>query len=166
MLFRCFCQQHSQSTIARPAHYVLSAWALGEKTKMLGMFLLSQARAREPIGVQHNVIHSSLLVLQQKINMPTVQETAVFCAWNHCCKLDRRCPPRTRARKQLSLRHTHGSAPRRLYLPCQIVDQCEISKLKQNYRISSPRQKNGGKGGSSCLFIMIFSVCRDKSLFW
>ena len=41
-----------------------------------------------------------------------------------------------RSRKLLSLCHTHGSAPRSPYMPCQIMDQWKSSELEQNYGVS------------------------------
>ena len=52
---RCSFQEYRQSTIPRPAHYVLSVWASGEKTDFLGMLLLAPARARGPNCVQQIV---------------------------------------------------------------------------------------------------------------
>ena len=43
MFSRRSFQEHSQSTISRPAHYVLSLWASGEKTELFGVLLLAQA---------------------------------------------------------------------------------------------------------------------------
>ena len=41
-----------------------------------------------------------------------------------------------RSRKLIVLRHTHGSAPRSPYLPCEILDQWKSSELEQNDGIS------------------------------
>ena len=56
-----------------------------------------------------------------------------------------------RSRKLLSIYHTHESAPRSPYLPCQIVDRWKNSELEQNHGISY-RKKMGGSGASSCRF--------------
>ena len=56
-----------------------------------------------------------------------------------------------RSRKLLSIYHTHESAPRSPYLPCQIVDRWKNSELEQNHGISY-RKKMSGRGGSSRRF--------------
>ena len=83
----CSFQEHSQSTISRRAHYVLSVWASGEK-------VLAQARALEPNCVQHIVrtysyrfwVPSSRTTAD-KIDVATaVQEAENSSAWNHIFK--------------------------------------------------------------------------------
>ena len=56
------------------------------------------------------VSYELLLVLKQqfKIYLATVQETANSSAWNHISNFQRRGPPPRRARKLLSLCHTHS----------------------------------------------------------
>ena len=68
-----------------------------------------------------------------------------------------RVPPRRRARKLLPLCHTHGSAPRSPYLPCQVMDQRKKSELEQNYVVPSCilpscilEEKIPGRGASRC----------------
>ena len=57
-------------------------------------------------------------------------------AWNLIFTLQRRGPPRRRAWKLLLLYHTHGSASKSLYMPCEIMVQMESTELKHIYRIS------------------------------
>ena len=77
-----------------------------------------------PNHLKKKVSYELLLVLQQsKMYLTTVQETANSSACNHIFNFQRRGPPRRRARKLLSLCHTHGSATRSPYLPCQIMVQ-------------------------------------------
>ena len=73
---------------------------------------------------------------QYKIYLATVQETTNSSAWNHMFNFQRRGPPRRRSWKLLSLCHTHRSAPRSPYLPCQIMVQRNSSEHEQNYGIS------------------------------
>ena len=65
-----------------------------------------------------------------------MQETADSSAWNHIFKFRRLGLDGRRSRKPMSLRHTHGSAPRSPYLSCEILDQWKKSELEQNDGIS------------------------------
>ena len=75
-----------------------------------------------------------LLLHQQKIYLAAVQKTVNSSAWNQFFNFQRRGPPRRRARKLLSLCHTHGSALRNPYLPCQIIVQRKSSEVEQKLR--------------------------------
>ena len=98
-----------------------------------------------------------LLLVQQPLAVKkytwlrTVQKTANSSAWNHIFNFQGRGPPRKRARKLLLLSHTHESAPRNPYLPCQIMVQRKSSELEQNYGMPYMK-KMSGTGGSSCGF--------------
>ena len=83
------------------------------------------------------------LVLQQTKNawLFTVQETENSSAWNHISKNQRRDPPRRRARKVLSLWHTHGTAPRRSYQVRQFLARWKRTALDQNNKTSWGKKK-------------------------
>ena len=121
-LFSCSSfQEHRRSRTTRPAHYVLSVWAWGEKTEFFSAFLLAQGRARERNCVQH--IESSFRVppsrsTAEKKYLARVRETENSSSWNHISTFSDEVRPE-KTRKVLSIWHTQGSAPRSSYLPCQ-----------------------------------------------
>ena len=82
----------------------------------------------------------------------TAPETTNSSAWNHIFNFQRRGAPRRRARKLVSLCHTHGSSPRSPYPPCQIVVQEKSSELRRAEIRNVPKGKFRGRGGSSCRF--------------
>ena len=57
------------------------------------------------------------------------KETADSSAWNHIFRFQRRGPPGRKVRKLMSLRHTHGSAPKSPCPPCQNTVQRKRSEL-------------------------------------
>ena len=73
-------------------------------------------------------------------------------AWNLIFTLQRRGPPRRRAWKLLLLYHTHGSASKSLYMPCEIMVQLESSELKHILRRIQNilQEKLGRRGCFSC----------------
>ena len=86
--------------------------------------------------------------------LTTVQETANSSACNHIFNFQRRGPPRRRARKLLSLCHTHGSAPRNLICLAKYGSKENFGTRAELRNVL--QEKLRGRGGSSCRFITAY----------
>ena len=98
-----------------------------------------------------------LLVLQHKTNtyLATVQETEIQAPGITFSNFSDEVRPEGENEKKgsaVALAHTHGSAPRNSYLPCQILARLKRSELEQTNEMSS--KENGGRRDSSSVFVV------------
>ena len=82
------------------------------------------SKKRRKPGIWYRTTRAHVLRPATKVYLATVRETANSSASNYIFNFQRRGLPTRRARKMLWLYHyTHGSAPRKPYLPCKIMDR-------------------------------------------
>ena len=122
------------AAIAGPSRTRCAAGVSGEKTERDGTV---GARGSKRVVFEKTGTNSCSLCDSKNIYLANRTRNCKFKRLEpHFQKFKRRGPPRRKARKLLSLCHTHGSAPRSPYLPCQILVQKKSSDVQENYGVS------------------------------